>query len=143
MAAITKKITIIGAGPAGLAAAAHVIERGMTPIVLEAGPEAVTRFGSGNMFSCFRPGNTTLIRPQGGCLRRQAGIRVPRIYPTGAELLDQYIEPLAKKTALRDVIKTSTRVTRVGRLGFDNAKTKGREGVPFEIRYRMAKAPRP
>ena len=36
----TRKVAIIGAGPVGLAAAAHVLERGMTPIVLEAGPEA-------------------------------------------------------------------------------------------------------
>jgi NADPH-dependent 2,4-dienoyl-CoA reductase/sulfur reductase-like enzyme len=36
----SKKVAIIGAGPVGLAAAAHVMERGMTPIVLEAGPEA-------------------------------------------------------------------------------------------------------
>jgi hypothetical protein len=35
-----KTVAIIGAGPVGLAAAAHVLERGMTPVVLEAGPEA-------------------------------------------------------------------------------------------------------
>ena len=35
-----KTVAIIGAGPVGLAAAAHVLERGMSPIVLEAGPEA-------------------------------------------------------------------------------------------------------
>ena len=34
-----KIVAIIGAGPVGLAAAAHVMERGMTPVVLEAGPE--------------------------------------------------------------------------------------------------------
>ncbi|MBV5270334.1 MAG: NAD(P)-binding domain-containing protein, partial [Afipia sp.] len=37
---MTKKVAIIGAGPVGLAAAAHVMERGMEPIVLEAGPTA-------------------------------------------------------------------------------------------------------
>jgi 2-polyprenyl-6-methoxyphenol hydroxylase-like FAD-dependent oxidoreductase len=35
-----KTVAIIGAGPVGLAAAAHVMERGMTPVVLESGPEA-------------------------------------------------------------------------------------------------------
>src|SRR5690625_4027729 len=30
-------VIIIGAGPVGLAAAAHVLERGLTPVVLEAG----------------------------------------------------------------------------------------------------------
>ena len=31
-----KTVAIIGAGPVGLAAAAHVLERGMSPVVLEA-----------------------------------------------------------------------------------------------------------
>ena len=33
-----KIVAIIGSGPIGLAAAAHVQERGMTPLILEAGP---------------------------------------------------------------------------------------------------------
>jgi len=41
---------------------------------------------------------------------------------------------VATRTALRDVIRTSCRVTAVGRVGFDKAKTKGREAAPFEIR---------
>ena len=38
-----KTVAIIGAGPVGLAAATHVLERGMTPVVLEAGPQIATR----------------------------------------------------------------------------------------------------
>lgn len=53
----------------------------------------------------------------------------------------RYIEPLATKTLLRDVIRTSSRVTAVGRAGFDKAKTKGREAAPFEIRYQNGKGP--
>ena len=34
-----KQVAVIGAGPVGLAAAAHLLERGLTPIVLEAGPD--------------------------------------------------------------------------------------------------------
>ena len=34
-----KTIAIIGAGPVGLAAAAHALARGLLPVVLEAGPE--------------------------------------------------------------------------------------------------------
>ena len=50
----TKTVAILGAGPVGLAAAAHVLERGMEPIVLEAGPEvghAVRQWGHVRMFS--------------------------------------------------------------------------------------------
>ena len=35
-----KTIAIIGAGPVGLAAAAHALERGLAPIVFERGPAA-------------------------------------------------------------------------------------------------------
>jgi hypothetical protein len=65
----------------------------------------------------------------------------PHVYPTGAELLERYIEPLATKTALKDVIRTSSRVTSIGRVGFDKAKTKGRENANFEIRYQNGKGP--
>jgi len=37
MSSPAKSIAIIGAGPTGLAAAAHALERGYEPIVLEAG----------------------------------------------------------------------------------------------------------
>ena len=52
----------------------------------------------------------------------------PAVYPTGAELLEQYLEPLATRTALHDVIRTNSRVTAVGRAGFDKAKTQGARG---------------
>ena len=35
-------VVVIGAGPSGLAAAAHLIDRGLQPIVVEAGPSAGT-----------------------------------------------------------------------------------------------------
>jgi cation diffusion facilitator CzcD-associated flavoprotein CzcO len=33
-------VAVIGAGPVGLAAAAHLLERGMEPLIFEAGPSA-------------------------------------------------------------------------------------------------------
>ena len=35
-------VVVIGAGPSGLAAAAHLLDRGLEPVVLEAGPSAGT-----------------------------------------------------------------------------------------------------
>ena len=49
-----KTVAIIGAGPVGLAAAAHVLERGLRPIVLEAGENighAVRTWGHVRLFS--------------------------------------------------------------------------------------------
>jgi hypothetical protein len=65
----------------------------------------------------------------------------PQAYPTGGDLLAHYIEPLAKRTLLKDRIKTSARVAAISRVGFDKVKSKGREAAQFEIRYRNGKGP--
>src|SRR3954449_1790462 len=52
-----KTVAILGAGPVGLAAAAHALERGLEPIVLEAGPtagHAVRQWSHVRMFSSWQ-----------------------------------------------------------------------------------------
>ena len=56
----------------------------------------------------------------------------PKQYPTGAELVERYLEPLAGKTALAPHIRTRSRVTGISRTGFDKLKSKGREKAPSE-----------
>ena len=137
-----KTVAIIGAGPVGLAAAAHVMERGMTPIVLEAGPEVGCSIRQWQHVQLFSPWEYNVDKAAARLLAPMGwNSPDPAVYPTGAELLERYIEPLVTKTALRDVIRTNSRVTAVGRAGFDKAKTKGREAAPFEIRYQNGKGP--
>jgi thioredoxin reductase len=137
-----KTVAILGAGPVGLAAAAHVLERGLAPVVLEAGPEAahaVRQWGHVRMFS---PWEYNIDKAAERLLKATGwNSPAPDHYPTGAELVAQYLEPLATRTVLRDRIKTSARVIGVGRVGFDKVKTAGREAAPFEIRYRNGKGP--
>ena len=132
-----RTVAIVGAGPVGLAAAAHVLERGMKPIVLEAGENvahAMRQWGHVQMFSPWEynidRAAERLLRPTGW------NSPAPQQYPTGAELVERYLEPLATKTALAGHIKTSSRVTDISRVGFDKLKSQGRENAPFEIRYR-------
>ena len=66
---------------------------------------------------------------------RPAGILPPPLYPTGGELIERYLEPLATRTELKDHIRTASRVTEISRVGFDKLKTRGREAAPFELRY--------
>ena len=50
-------VAIIGAGPIGLAAAAHLLRRGEMPLVFEAGPSvgaAVLEWGHVRLFSPWR-----------------------------------------------------------------------------------------
>ncbi len=137
-----KSVAIIGAGPVGLAAAAHVLERGMTPIVLEGGPEAGHSIRQWQHVQLFSPWEYNIDKAAARLLAPTGwNSPDPQIYPTGAEFLERYVEPLASKTILKDVIRTSSRVTAVGRVGFDKAKTRGRDQAPFEIRYQNGKGP--
>jgi pyridine nucleotide-disulfide oxidoreductase len=131
-----KTVAIIGAGPVGLAAAAHVLERGLNPVVLEAGAEvahAVRQWGHVQLFSPWKynidSAAERLLVAEGW------SPPAPEQYPTGAELIETYLEPLATRTRLRSHIRTSSRVTSISRIGFDKLKTAGREQAPFEIRY--------
>ncbi len=138
-----KTIAIIGAGPVGLAAAAHVLERGMIPLVFEAGAEighAVRQWGHVQMFS---PWEYNIDRAAGRLLSSDGwNSPDPDQYPTGSELVERYLDPLARKTALKDSILTSSRVTAISRKGFDKLKSHGRNNAPFEIRYQNGAGPK-
>ena len=138
----TKTVAIIGAGPVGLAAAAHVLERGVMPIVLEAGPEPAHTVRQWKHVQLFSPWEYNVDKAAERLLSSIGwNSPDPHVYPTGAELIERYLDPLATRTSLADAIRTSSRVTAIGRVGFDKAKTRGRENAPFEIRYQNGKDP--
>jgi hypothetical protein len=63
------------------------------------------------------------------------GWRMPdeEALPTGSELIDAYLEPLAAHYTLAPHIHYGRRVTAVTRLGFDKLESAGRDGAPFEV----------
>lgn len=138
----SRKVAVIGAGPVGLAAAAHLLERGLEPVVIEAGPTVGHAVRQWSHVQTFSPWEFNIDKAADRLLTRAGWNRPqPDHYPTGAELVEQYLEPLATRTALKDRIRTSSRVTAIGRVGFDKVKTKGRETAPFEIRYENGNGP--
>src|SRR5215207_7779172 len=103
-------VVIIGAGPVGLAAAAHALTRGLTPLVLEAGPSVgagIRQWGHVRMFS---PWKFNVDSAAAAILVRQ-GWSMPdgEEYPTGHDLVDRYLEPLARASELRPHIRTHSR----------------------------------
>ena len=91
-----KTVAIIGAGPVGLAAAAHVLERGLQPIVLEAGDHvghAMRQWGHVQLFSPWEYN----VDKAAARLLAATGWNSPEPdqYPTGAEMVERYLEPLA------------------------------------------------
>ncbi|WFP17540.1 MULTISPECIES: FAD-dependent oxidoreductase [Micrococcales] len=126
-------VVIIGAGPVGLAAAAHVRERGLTPVVLEAGDTvaaAIRTWGHTRLFSPWRYNIDEAARR----LLEPNGWQEPDLdaLPTGHELVDDYLTPLS--AALGHVIRTSTRVVAVSRQGIDKTRSQNRDNTPFLVR---------
>ncbi len=125
-------VAIIGAGPVGLAAAAHLLARGLTPLVLEAGSDAghaIREWGHVRMFTPWRY-----------CVDREAATRLiaqgwsnppDDDIPTGGELVARYLKPLADN--LQGHIQFSARVTGVTRKGSDKVRTAGRDSLPFVL----------
>jgi thioredoxin reductase len=129
-------VVVIGAGPVGLAAAAHLHERGLEPLVLEAGDgpgAAVASWGHIRLFSPWRYDVDAAARR----LLEATGTWTepdPDRLPTGAELVEDYLAPLAATPPLRDRIRYATCVTAVARDGADRTRSLGRERRPFLVR---------
>jgi thioredoxin reductase len=128
-------VVVIGAGPVGLAAAAHLAERGIAFTVLEAGDApaaAVRQWGHVRLFSPWRFNVDAAARR----LLDEAGWVEPEadVLPTGGQLADDYLQPLADLPTLKPHVHYGARVAAVTRLGLDRLRTAGREDTPFLVR---------
>lgn len=127
-------VAVIGAGPAGLAAAVHLIDKGATPLVLESGKSVganVLTWGHVRMFSPWQVD----IDPVAGEMLDAAGWRRPDAdeCPTGLDLVQRYLVPLAGLPAIHPHVRLDTRVVGISRLGLDRMKSAGREHAPFIV----------
>jgi len=125
-------MVIVGAGPIGLAAAAHTVERGLEPLVLEAGPVAGTAVAQWNHVRLFSPWSE-LVDPAAERLLVATGWQRPQstVYPSGQEWAELYLQPLAK--ALGDRVRYDTPVTGVARRGRDRIVDAGRDSEPLTV----------
>ena len=132
-------VAIIGAGPIGLAAAANLADRGLDFVVLEAGDRvgaSVEQWGHIRLFSPWRH----LVDPVSRRLLAETGWVEPPAdsLPTGAELVEAFLRPLAALPAIASRIRFGVSVTDVTREGMDRTRTTGRAQAPFLLRVRTA-----
>ncbi|NMO56713.1 NAD(P)-binding domain-containing protein [Actinoplanes sp. TBRC 11911] len=128
-------VVVIGAGPVGLAAAAHLADRRISFTVLESGASpaaAIREWGHVRLFSPWRYD----IDSAAAKLLADAGWIRPDddILPTGRRLAEDYLQPLADLPTLKPHIRYAVRVNAVTRLGMDRLRTAGRANAPFLIR---------
>lgn len=114
-------VVVIGAGPLGLAAAAQLLERGLTPLVLEAGTGPGSAVEQWEHVRTFSPW-PELIDPAAARLLGSTGWTAKESgFPTGREWIDDYLAPLAG--VLGERVRFGVRVQAVSRLGRDRLVT--------------------
>ena len=127
-------VAVIGAGPVGLAAAAHLASRGIEPVVFEAGDAvgaSVREWGHVRVFSPWEfnldPAAVELLEATGWTAPPADG------YPTGEEIVARYLEPLAAAPGIAESLHLRARVVAVTRLGVDKLKDSGRDDAPYQL----------
>lgn len=132
-------VAVIGAGPVGLAAAAHLLERGETPIVFEAGDRIGASVRAWGHIRMFSPWEFTV---DGATVRhlKVHGWQMPPkdALPTGDDLVDRYLQPFAELPGVREHIHLNARVTAITRRGIDKMKDAGRDDAPFVVHVECA-----
>ncbi|MFE6461005.1 NAD(P)-binding domain-containing protein [Streptomyces cinereoruber] len=128
-------VVVVGAGPTGLAAAAHLVDRGLEPMVLEAGTQAgaaVREWSHVRLFSAWGE----VVDPVAEKLLAPTGWVKPDtdMYPTGGDWAAAYLQPLAD--VLGDRVRLDVRVTGVSRTGRDRVVDTDREQQPFTVHVR-------
>ncbi|MCR8842594.1 NAD(P)-binding domain-containing protein [Paenibacillus sp. SC116] len=127
-------IAIIGGGPVGLAAAAHLVSKGESFVLFETANDIAGNINRWSHVRLFSPWqfNIDKVAKQ---LLEENGWKAPihTDIPTGAELVTQYLAPLSKLPTIQPHIHFNAKVTAVSRKGLSKVKTAGREKLPFVL----------
>jgi thioredoxin reductase len=127
-------VAVIGAGPVGLAAAAHLAVRGLPFILFEAGDgpgAAVAEWGHVTFFSPWRFSVDAAARE----LLEPTGWHIDDLDsdPMGRELIERYLVPLAAHQRIAPHLRFRSKVISVTRQSMDRVPSKARDERPFEV----------
>lgn len=128
-------VAVIGAGPVGLAAAAHLLARGFKPIVFEAGSAPGANLRSYAHVQLFSPWRYNVDKAARALLEQRGWKHPsPEELPTAGDLVRSYLEPLAQHTDIAAHLHFNHRVIAITRASVDKVKTASRETAPFSLR---------
>ncbi|WP_036116960.1 NAD(P)-binding domain-containing protein [Lysinibacillus sphaericus] len=125
---------IIGAGPIGLAAAAHLVEQNQSFILLEAGNEVAHNIRTWGHVTLFSPWRYN-INKAAKALLEDTVWQEPDLetIPTGHELIDLYLKPLAELAQIKPYIQLNSKVVGISRQLNDKMKSKNRVNQSFMV----------
>src|SRR5207344_2956533 len=111
-------VAVIGGGPVGLAAAAHLITRNIPVKLYESGDTIAANVRDWGHVRLFSPWSFNTDQAAKAILKRH-GWQEPRGdgMPTGGDLYEAYLRPLADTPEMRAVIDTKTAVKAISRQG--------------------------
>ncbi len=135
-------VAVIGAGPVGLAAAAHLVTRDV-PVKLYEGGEIganVRSWGHVRLFSPWRFNTDSASK----AILLKHGWQEPigDVLPTGHDLYAAYLQPLAETPELSRVIETGARIHAISRWGIDKVVSRERDTHPFALAVESEKGRR-
>jgi len=110
-------LIVIGAGPVGLEAAVAALDHGLDVQVYEQGEVGSHPIAWGHV-AMFTPWRSSL-GPRGRAHLQASGWPAPDAdeYPTGTELAERYLQPLARLPELKGRVHEHVQVVRAGRHG--------------------------
>jgi thioredoxin reductase len=130
----TLPIAVIGAGPVGLAAAAHLDVRNMPFILIEKGATVAANILSWKHIRVFSPWRYNIDKAARQILSR-SGWKGPddNVLPTGEELYNEYFKPLSEVPSIESNLIVNAEVLSIGKKNIDKMKTQGREALPYVV----------
>jgi thioredoxin reductase len=127
-------VAVIGAGPVGLAAAAHLITRNIPVKVYEAADTIAANVRDWGHVRLFSPWTFNIDQAAKAILKQHGWQEPPGdALPTGSDLYEAYLRPLADTPEMRAVIETDAIVQAISRDGMSKAITRDRHKAPFSL----------
>ncbi len=127
-------VAILGAGPVGLAAAAHLSLAGEAFILLEKGTEVAENIKSWQHVRLFSPWQYNVDKAAKQLLLK-SGWTMPEedVLPTGQEIREVYLKPLANLPGIQPFISFNTTVVGISKKNHDKMKSASRDSAPFVL----------